>query len=259
VIGSGKPYGESILTMQPKEYELMYRVEDSHWWYQGMASVVRNVIRKFCWRGKTLRILDAGCGTGANMRMLADYGDVTGLDLSRHAVHLAHRRGQQNVMRASVMALPFADESFDMVTSFDILYFAGIDDDLAFREASRVLIPGGKMILRVPAFDWMRGVHDEKVSTGHRYTSNELSTKMRNNRLRVIFINYVNTILFPLILLKRLSEKLLPPQTDSDIAIDLGPLNGLFRSCLMLESRVITRISFPFGVSILAVGEKPLR
>jgi SAM-dependent methyltransferase len=244
--------------MEPKEYELMYKIEDSHWWYQGMASMVRNVIRKFCWQGKTLRILDAGCGTGANMRMLADYGDVIGLDFSPHAIRLSRRRGQKNVMRASVMALPFASESFDMVTSFDILYFAGMDDELAFREARRVLVLGGKMILRVPAFDWLRGVHDEKVSTGHRYTLNEIAKKMENNGLQVIFINYVNTILFPLILLKRLGEKLLPVQTDSDIAIDLGPLGTLFRACLILESRVITRISVPFGVSILAVGKKSL-
>jgi hypothetical protein len=145
-----------------------------------------------------------------------------------------------------------------MVTSFDILYFAGMDDELAFREARRVLVLGGKMILRVPAFDWLRGVHDEKVSTGHRYTLNEIAKKMENNGLQVIFINYVNTILFPLILLKRLGEKLLPCQTDSDIAIDLGPLGALFRACLILESRVITRISVPFGVSILAVGKKSL-
>jgi SAM-dependent methyltransferase len=244
--------------MEPKEYELMYRFEDSHWWYQGMASMVENIIPTFCWQGKSLRILDAGCGTGANMRMLASYGNVTGLDLSLHAIRLARKRGQKNVMRASVMALPFANESFDMVTSFDILYAAGIDDDLAFRETARVLIPGGKMILRVPAFDWLRGIHDEKVSTGHRYTTNELARKMEHNGLRVMFINYVNVILFPLIALKRICEKLLPPQADSDIAVNLGPLSALFRSCLMLESRVITRISFPFGLSILAVGEKPL-
>jgi SAM-dependent methyltransferase len=245
--------------MELKEYELMYKIEDSHWWYRGMAAMVRNVIRKFCWQGKALRILDAGCGTGANMRMLADYGDVIGLDLSPHAIRLSRRRGQKNVMRASVMALPFASESFDMVTSFDILYFTGIDDELAFREARRVLVLNGKMILRVPAFDWLRGVHDEKVSTGHRYTLNEIAKKMEHNGLQVIFINYVNTILFPLILLKRLAEKLLPGQTDSDIAIDLGPLSTLFRACLILESRFITRISVPFGVSILAVGKKSLR
>jgi ubiquinone/menaquinone biosynthesis C-methylase UbiE len=245
--------------MEPKEYELMYNIEDSHWWYQGMASMVRNVVRKFCLEGKTLRILDAGCGTGANMRILADYGDVIGLDLSPHAIHLSRRRGQKNVMRASVMALPFASESFDMVTSFDILYFAGMDDELAFREARRVLVLGGKMILRVPAFDWLRGIHDEKVSTGHRYTLNEIANKMEHHGLQVVFINYVNTILFPLIVLKRLGEKLLPRQTDSDIAIDLGPLGALFRACLILESRVMTRISIPFGVSILAVGKKSLR
>jgi SAM-dependent methyltransferase len=245
--------------MELKEYQLMYRLEDSHWWYQGMGSMVRNLIQDFCWQGKSLRILDTGCGTGGNMRMLADYGDVIGLDLSPHAVYFSRKRGHKNLMRASVMALPFAGETFDMVTSFDILYFAGIDDELAFREATRVLVPSGKMILRVPAFDWLRGVHDEKVSTAHRYRLNEIAKKMERHGLQVIFANYVNTILFPLIVLKRLGEKLFAPQTDSDIAMDLGPLDTLLRSCLMLESRFITRINIPFGVSILAVGKKLLR
>jgi len=242
--------------MEAKEYELMYRVEDSHWWYRGMASMAKRLILEFCWRGKRLRILDEGCGTGANMGMLAEYGDVIGLDFSPHAVKLSRRRGHPNVMRGSVMALPFSSESFDMATSFDILYFMGVDDDIALQETVRVLVPGGKLILRVPAFEWLRGIHDQKVSTGHRYTLKELAQKMAHHGLDVLFIHYVNTVLFPLILLKRLGEKLLPPQKNSDIAISLGPLDTLFRACLALESRFMTRISVPFGVSILAVGKK---
>jgi SAM-dependent methyltransferase len=190
------------------------------------------------------------------MGMLGEYGDVIGLDLSPHAVKLSRRRGHPNVMRGSVMALPFSSESLDMVTSFDILYFAGVDDDIALQETVRVLVPGGKLILRVPAFEWLRGIHDQEVSTGHRYTLKELAEKMARNGLEVLFIHYVNTILFPLIVLKRLGEKLLPPQKNSDIAISLGPLDTLFRACLTLESRFMTRISVPFGISILAVGKK---
>jgi SAM-dependent methyltransferase len=242
--------------MELREYEIMYELEDFHWWYQGMRAIARRLIEEFCWRGKSLRILDAGCGTGAGVLMLSEYGHVIGVDLSPYAALLSRKRGHRDILRASVMALPFTNDSFDIVASLDILYFEGLNDEMALREAARVLIPGGKLIIRVPAFNWLRGIHDEKVSTGHRYSQNELLRKMEKNGLQVIFINYANTILFPLILLKRLFEKFLPPQSDSDIKIDVGSFGSLFKRFLLIESRIMTRFRFPFGVSIVAVGSK---
>jgi SAM-dependent methyltransferase len=243
--------------MEPKEYEIMYEVEDFHWWYQGMNAIVRRLIEEFCWRGKKLRILDAGCGTGAGVIMLSEYGHVIGVDLSPHATLLARKRGHRDILRASVMTLPFTNNSFDIVASLDILYFEGLNDEMALREAARVLAPGGKLVLRVPAFNWLRGIHDDKVSTGHRYSRSELLRKMEKNGLQVTFINYVNTFLFPLILLKRLCEKFLPQQADSDITIDVGSFGALFKRFLVIESRIMTRLRLPFGVSIVAVGSKP--
>ena len=83
------------------------------------------------------------------------------------------------------MALPFRDESFDLVTSFDILYFEGIRDETALQETARVLRPGGRLLIRVPAFDWLRGTHDIKVSTAHRYTSKELALKLAKSGLEI--------------------------------------------------------------------------
>ncbi|MGD2126360.1 MAG: class I SAM-dependent methyltransferase [Desulfobacteraceae bacterium] len=243
--------------MDLKEYDIMYRAEESHWWYQGMARITRKIVENYYHPGGGLRILDAGCGTGAGMILLSDYGMVTGLDLSPYAIRFCLKRGTRRIARASVMALPFPDQSFDLVTSFDILYFEKISDEIALHEYARVLIPGGRIILRVPAFDWLRGVHDEKVSTGHRYTLEELSGKIAHSGLQPEFINYVNSILFPLVVLKRLSEKWLPMQTDSDIAVNMGLLGLIFKYCLILESHLVKRYRFPFGVSLVAVGRKP--
>jgi SAM-dependent methyltransferase len=242
--------------MERKEYEIMYEVEDFHWWYQGMNVIVRRLIEEFCWRGKTLRILDAGCGTGAGILTLSAYGNVVGVDVSPHAALLSRKRGHRDILRASVTALPFTDNSFDIVASLDILYFEGLNDEVALREAARVLAPGGNLVLRVPAFNWLKGIHDEKVSTGHRYSQNELLRKIEKSGLQVTFISYVNTLLFPLILLKRLCEKFLPQQVNSDITIDVGSFGALFKRFLVIESCVMTRLRLPFGVSIVAVGSK---
>jgi ubiquinone/menaquinone biosynthesis C-methylase UbiE len=237
----------------------MYRAEQSHWWYQGMAAITAKVLERFYAPGAGLAILDAGCGTGGGLLFLSRYGSVTGLDLSGHALGFCAERGCREVTRASVMALPFREESFDLVASFDILYFEGIDDKTALQETARVLRPGGRLMIRVPAFDWLRGTHDAKVSTAHRYTSKELSGKLKTGGFEVEFMSYVNMILFPLALLKRFAEKWrLAAQQDSDLAVDMGAFSGLLRRCLVLESKVIPWLRLPFGLSVVAMAKKNL-
>lgn len=242
--------------MDAKEYELVFLAENSHWWYEGMALIMQAIVDAYYMPVGKLRILDAGCGTGATMAWLARYGTVTGFDMSSHAIHFSRRRKEQNLAMASVMAMPFPDETFDLVMSLDVLYFVNIDDDTALQECTRVLVPGGRLIVRVPAFDWLRGVHDVKVSTGHRYTLRELSRKIRRGRLQPEHMSYANTLLFPLIALKRFCERWLPLQTQSDTAVDMGYLGWLLKWCLVLESRLVTKWSLPFGVSVIGIARK---
>ena len=247
---------EDLTAVDPKEYEIMYRAELSHWWYKGMAAISQSILGAFYAPGSGLRILDAGCGTGAGLLFLSQYGSVTGLDISAHALRFCAERGCTEVGRASVMALPFREETFDLVTSFDILYFEGIRDKVALQETARVLRPGGRLLIRVPAFDWLRGTHDARVSTAHRYTSKELADKLVKSGFEIDFMSYANMILFPFALLKRLSERWLTPQEDSDIAVKVGVFSGFLRKCLVLESRLIRHRRLPFGLSVVAVGKK---
>jgi len=248
--------GEGGVRVDPREYEIMYRAEQSHWWYEGMTAITRSILQIFYAPGAGLRILDAGCGTGAGLLFLSQYGRVFGLDISPDALRFCADRGCKEVARASVMALPFRASSLDLVTSFDILYFKGIHDETALQETARVLRSGGRLLIRVPAFDWLRGTHDERVSTAHRYTSRELADKLGKSGFEIEFMSYANMILFPLAALKRLSERWLTPQKDSDIAVQVGALSGLFRKCLVLESRLIRHRPLPFGLSVVAVARK---
>lgn len=243
--------------MDPREYDIMYRAEQSHWWYQGMAAITRSILEIFYAPGSGLAILDAGCGTGAGLLSLSRYGSVTGLDISPYALRFCSERGCTKVAGASVMALPFRAETFDLVTSFDILYFKGIDDEIALKETARVLRPGGRMLIRVPAFDWLRGTHDAKVSTAHRYTSKELAGKLERSGFEIELLSYANMLLFPLALLKRFTERWqLTVQQDSDIAVNVGAFSGLLRGCLALEARWIRHWRFPFGLSVVAMAKK---
>jgi SAM-dependent methyltransferase len=245
--------------VNPGEYAIMYRVEDSHWWYLGMARITRAVLERWYQPGAGLRILDAGCGTGAVMRLLADYGEVTGFDFAAEALTFCRARGVGRLARASIMQLPFPDGRFDLVTSFDVLCERAVPDDgAALREIARVLAPGGRLVLRLPAYDWLRGQHDRAVHIRHRYTARELADRLSAAGLVVDHVSYANTVLFPVAAAKRWLERVIPPRDGtSDLTLGVGPFNGLLRRILGAEARWVARSGLPFGLTVVAVGRRP--
>jgi SAM-dependent methyltransferase len=237
----------------------MYRVEEHHWWYKGMEHITRAVLDRWYSGNSRMRILDAGCGTGAALAgFLKDYGQVTGFDVAIEAVSYSKSRQIVRLARASVVSLPFCNSYFDLVTSFDVLCEQSVTDDLAaLNEFHRVLVPGGRVLLRLPALKWLCGQHDRAVHIAHRYTYREVAQKLMAGGFAIQQISYGNTIMFPLIWIKRWSERILPSrQHDSDLTINVGPLNKLLQAILALEAPLIARGRLPIGVSLFAVGQK---
>jgi len=244
--------------VNPDEYAIMYQAEQTHWWYQGMERITRAILNRWYAPGAGLRILDAGCGTGGVMEYLAEYGRVIGFDFAATALHFCRLRGKDGLARASVMFLPFADASFDLVVSFDVLCeHAVLDDVAALRELARALAPGGRVLLRLPAYNWLRGQHDRAVHIRHRYTSKELAHKLTLVGLSVEQLSFANMFLFPAALIKRLSERLWPPRDGrSDLTLGSGPFNDLLRAVLGAEAPWVARRRLPFGLTVVAVGRK---
>ena len=244
--------------MDLEEYKVMYQVEDHHWWYRGMESITRECLEQFYPRGSKLRILDVGCGTGAVMGYLADYGTVTGLDYSAQALGFCQQRRRERLVQASALRLPCGDETFDLVASFDVIcVFGASDDTAALREFARVLAPGGRVILRLPGTPWLHGQHDVAVDIRQRYTARELDAKLRQAGLVPDRVTYANTFLFPLAVVKRLSERLFPPQDGSDLTLGMGPFDGLLRVVLSSEAPLVARSGLPFGLTVVALAHKP--
>jgi len=244
--------------MKDVEYGRMFDVEDRHWWYLGMETITRAILDRHLPPAASRSILDAGCGTGAAMaNYLPDYGTVTGFDISPLALGWCRVRKLHRLARASVMDIPFASGCFDMVASFDVMVI--VDRDLrTVQEFHRVLRPGGYLLLRVAAYDWLRGEHDLTVRTAHRYTVPEARRLLRTAGFEIVKATYANSFLFPLAAGKRLLERVLPPAPDaSDLTFARGALDGLFKRVLASEAPFASRSGLPFGLSVVALARKP--
>jgi SAM-dependent methyltransferase len=248
--------------MQPEEYGLIYQVEQRHWWYLGMADISRSLLSSVYPLGAKLRILDAGCGTGGALTFLQEYGWPVGVDLARLALEYAETRRRNaehngELAQASVTALPFANAAFDLITSFDVLYHLGVkDDEDALWEFRRVLRPGGHVLLRLPALEWLRGGHDVVVHTRQRYRRDEVRAKLERSGFVVENLSYANTWLLPFVAARRLRGHD-NGRSRSDLSGGPPRFNSLLRTVLRSEAPFVRTVGLPLGSSLFALARKP--
>jgi SAM-dependent methyltransferase len=243
--------------VNPAEYEAMFAVEDRHWWYVGVRREVERWLDGLAAvPGRKLRVLDAGCGTGGLLANLETHAWRVGLEISSHGIRLARTRGRATLVQGSVSALPFADGTFDAVVSIDVLCHARVDERKAIEEAARVLRPGGRLLVQVPAFDWLRGEHDAAVWTKRRYLSAEIAKLLAGAGLSARRVGYRNSLLFPAAAIARLWKRgrNARDRARSDVRPVPASINALLSGVLALERRL--PLALPFGLSVFVVGEK---
>lgn len=245
--------------MDEREHDLLRQVEDRHWWHRVLR---RQVLRALRVLPHGSRVLDAGCGTGGMLGCLPEF-EAHGVDLSPHAVELCHERGLRHVSRASAHELPFPDGTFDAVLSLDVLYHADVDELRALTEMRRVLKPGGILVLNLPAFESLRGAHDDAVSGVRRYTACQVRSLLESHSLRVEMIHHWNAWLFlPLLLWRqwsRMASKNHPAAGASDLRLLFGRMNSLLFLTGCFDAWLCRLLSLPFGTSIFAIArhDKP--
>jgi SAM-dependent methyltransferase len=243
--------------MQQHTYSIMYEVEGKHWWFAGRRRIIEGFVEQACGDIGKLRprILDVGCGTGANLQMLSRFGAAEGVDVSTEALDFCRARGLAQVKQGAAESLPFADASFDLVTGLDVVEH--LDDDIAgLSEMHRVLRPNGRAVLFVPAFMFLWGVQDDISHHRRRYTLTELKQRLREAGLTVERASYANITFFVPILVGRLLMRLTGLRPASENNITIGALNGLLGRILGAESWWLRRMGFPFGVSIVCVARR---
>jgi SAM-dependent methyltransferase len=238
--------------------ELTDAAQASHFWFAGFRQFVEPAVAEAARDRRDLRLLDCGCGAGHNLELLKPHGRAFGFDLSGGGLQIARGR-QHPLAQADATHLPFASESFDLTTSFDVLQCVP-DDTGAVREMARVLKPGGAAVLTVAAFDILRGDHAVVWDEQRRYTPASAARLAESAGLRVERVSFMFASLFPVMLPVRLVQRLLRPvrglRDDTDIAVPAAPINALLTAVLRMEAAVARRVPMPIGTSLLVVARK---
>jgi ubiquinone/menaquinone biosynthesis C-methylase UbiE len=239
--------------------ETTYRAEERHFWFRGFRRFVAPLLAEAVKGVKEPRILDAGCGTGRNLVMLDAFGRPVGVDLNALGLSFAARKGRRTVARATVTDLPFSDRSFDLVTSFDVLY--ALDDEQeerAFVEMARVLKPSGAVVINVAAMDVVRGGHSAVLGAERRrYTLDAMRRSLARSGFTPVRLAYTNASLFPVLALVRTMQRLTGwPVPGIELEVPPAPVNAVLSGALAIEASLARVVRMPFGSSVLCLARK---
>ncbi|MFN3875684.1 MAG: class I SAM-dependent methyltransferase [Flavobacteriales bacterium] len=243
------------MSMADAEMARMDALEGSLWWYRGLRALVLQELQRR--RPAIGDLLDAGCGTGGMLQAIGQAypgARLQGIDLSPAACAFARRKTGAQVALGSINALPYPDASFDVLVSLDVLGYP-MDRPATLRGFARVVKPGGLVVVNVAAYQWMLSYHDRAVGQVKRFSRSEAGGLLREAGLQVLRATFWNTLLFPLMVLKR---KVLPAPEASDVAALHPAVDKLFGACLAAERRLISfGAGLPFGGSLLLVAQRP--
>jgi SAM-dependent methyltransferase len=242
--------------MEDGVYDATARVESEHWWFRGRRMLFAEELRALR-VGANAGVLDIGSGTGSNLYMLREegYQNVTGIDVNLLAIRYCLAKGFTSVLAGDVTSLPFAEGQFDLVLATDTIEH--IDDDRkALQEIRRVLVPGGYAMVVVPAFPSLWGLQDIVARHKRRYRTADLTEKIQSSGLEIQQVYYFNYLLFVPIWFARQVIKILRIKRASESEFNFPALNQLLRWTFALDVRTAPLIHPPFGVSILAIGQK---
>lgn len=242
--------------MNRDEYLKMRELEDHYWWFVARRRLALRLLRSHV-ATENPKILDLGCGTGAVLAELIQWSQATGLDFSDLAIQMCKERGLDHLVEGDAQALPFADCEFDAIVALDI--FEHVSDDVkAFSEAARVLKPGGKLVLSVPAYRWLWGPHDIALHHFRRYTRSQVRRVLEQAGLESTISGYSVFLLFPFVALSRPLEKLKRGPAKASLPHLPKSVNNLLVKVMHWEQSLVSSGKAPWGSSVIAVATKPV-
>jgi len=234
-------------------YDRMAAHDSTHWWYRARRDILADYLAREGNLPSDARILEIGCGTGHNLPMLAAFGTVEAIEIDPAAREIASQRLGKPVSGSPLPALPGVERgAYDLIAVLDVVEH--IDDDVAALKAmASCLKPGGKILITVPAHQWLWSAHDVVNHHHRRYSKASLIAAIQAAGLAPRKLGYFNSLLFPLAAAARLVGRL-TGKDDSDDSPPPKALNTLFEAIFRFERHLVGRVPLSPGVSIITLA-----
>lgn len=241
--------------MDDDVYAAMHATEQTHWWFVGRRAIINDLLKRRVIARNAPRILEAGCGTGGNLDLLASFGDVEAFELNDVARELARRKSGRDVKSGSLPdGLEEVAGPFDIIALFDVLEHVEADRESLKSLASR-LAPGGKIVLTVPAIPALWSDHDKRHHHHRRYSRRGLRQAIEDAGLNVVYVSYFNFFLLPLAIVQRFLSR----YARGPAKLDAEPpalINNMFAAIFAAERHFLSRTRLPIGLSLCAICTK---
>ena len=244
--------------MDAEAYKEMIALQEEHWWFVARRDVIKSFIKMQMPQSSTSRVLEIGCGVGGNVDLLSQSGQYRGIDMHKPAIDYCSKKFPQfNFQCTRVEDIPqeFSSNKFDSIYILDVLEH--IDDQLAILKSTQnYLTQNGRILLTVPAFEFLWSPHDDFVHHVRRYTKNGLKKTLEEAGYKIERISYFNSILFPLALIQRLGMRLLKKKLSTHLSTPPAIVNWLFTVIFAKEAWILKHTNLPVGLSIMVVVSK---
>lgn len=242
--------------MDKELYQHYFEHEETHWWFVARRQIIKKVLDTYApiQDSASNTILEIGTGTGGNLKMLSKYGKIYGMEMDQNACEIAKSRDICDVKQGKLpKEFPF-DINFDLICMFDVLEHIEKDVE-TLNSIKKKLTHRGKIVLTVPAYQWLWSHHDVVNHHYRRYNQKTLQKVVSDVGLTVTYISYFNTWLMPIIASIRLIKNSLRLKENSDLSESNKYMNKYLTHIFASERLLMPKLTLPFGVSLIAVIE----
>ena len=242
--------------MNPKLYLEHRDFEEKHWWFVARRKIIFHFLKNHLQANNHDQVLEIGAGTGGNLAMLQNFGNLHAMELDANAIKYANEKNICEVRQGALPnKIPFK-QKFDLIVMADVLEHIE-EDTKALQAVKQILKDDGKLLITVPAYPFLWSEHDVVSHHYRRYTKSHLCSLLVQSGFYVKHSTYFNTFLFPAVLAVRILSQLIKSESPkSDISMPSKWVNQVLKIIFQSETGFLSKLSFPFGVSLMALSEK---